>query len=583
MADDNNYISYTITVGGTSSVSQGPILSIVSFSEINKIPYASISIMDGDSSKQDFELSSGQEFNPGEKVIIELGYDGKNEVVFSGIIVRHRIKSRDGDPSSLNIECKHEVLKMCAGNKTAFFETKDDKVILTSLFNDSNVSGNLDLSGEFLSSENSLQFDASNWDYFMLRCEVNAKIVLFDGGDVLVQDPSLLGSAVEIFSYGKDILEFEFEADVENQYSNVDGFSWDSDKQKVITASGKPASFSQLENNGIKLAELGGVLSGETELFHGGEISEDELTSWANSKTTIASLNKVKGRIKITGNSSIKLGDIVEIKGVGDKFSGTVLVSAIKHEMNSGGWVTHIQFGLSNSWHSSRKDLNSKGASSLLPSVSGLQIGKVLKIDGDEKHRVQIALPVAGSDVTLWARMVFEDAGNKRGKVFWPEKDDEVIVGFLNSDPRSPVILGSLFSKSNIPPILADETNNEKGIISREGVKIIINDEDKSVNVETPDGNTIIINDKEKSIVLKDQNENSIKLEESGISIVSSGDINIKASKGDVNIDGAGDIALKGMNIKNEANAKFSAAGKGGAELTTSANAIIKGSMVQIN
>lgn len=583
MADQNNYISYTITAGGTTYVSQGPILSIVSYSEINKIPYASISIMDGDSSKQDFELSSGQEFNPGEKVIIELGYDGKNEVVFSGIIVRHRIKARAGDPSSLNIECKHAVLKMCSGNKTAFFEAKDDKAILTSLFNDSNVGGSLSLSGDFLSSEDSLQFDASNWDYFMLRCEANAKLVLFDAADVLVQDASLEGSPVETFNYGQDILEFEFEADAENQYSKVEGFSWDSDKQEVVMASGKPPSFAQLENTGIKLSELGGVLSGETELVHGGEISEDELGSWAKAKATIASLTKVKGRIKVTGNSSIKLGDLIEIKGVGNKFSGIVLVSAIKHEMNSGGWVTHIQFGLSNSWHSSRKDLNSMGASSLLPSVSGLQIGKVLKIDGDEKHRVQIALPVAGSDVIIWARMVFEDAGNDRGKVFWPEKDDEVIVGFLNSDPRSPVILGSLFSKSNNPPILPDETNNEKGIISREGVKIIINDEDKSVNIETPEGNTIIINDTEKSIVLQDQNENSIKLEESGISIVSNGDINIKASTGDVNIEGSGDIAIKGANIKNEANAKFSAEGQGGAELTTSGNAVIKGSMVQIN
>ena len=82
---------------------------------------------------------------------------------------------------------------------------------------------------------------------------------------------------------------------------------------------------------------------------------------------------------------------------------------------------------------------------------------------------------------------------------------------------------------------------------------------------------------------MQDQNENSIKLEESGISIVSNGDINIKASTGDVNIEGSGDIAIKGANIKNEANAKFSAEGQGGAELTTSGNAVIKGSMVQIN
>ena len=176
------------------------------------------------------------------------------------------------------------------------------------------------------------------------------------------------------------------------------------------------------------------VLGIDGQLSHGGEVSADELESWGNSKATIASLSKVIGRIKITGNSDIKIGDVIEIKGVGEKFSGNVMVSAIKQVVNNTGWFTDIQFGLNNNWYSTRNDLNSKYIGNLTPSVNGLQIGKVLKIDGDEKYRVLIALPVAGEDVQIWARMVFEDAGNNRGKIFWPEIDDEVIVGFLNSD-----------------------------------------------------------------------------------------------------------------------------------------------------
>ena len=113
---------------------------------------------------------------------------------------------------------------------------------------------------------------------------------------------------------------------------------------------------------------------------------------------------------------------------------------------------SHVQFGLSSDWYSF-KDINSPPAGNLLPSVNGLQIGKVLKIDGDEKYRIQVALPVAGDEVKIWARMIFEDAGNNRGKIFWPEKDDEVIIGFLNSDPRNPIVLGSLFSKKMSPPL----------------------------------------------------------------------------------------------------------------------------------
>jgi len=555
---------------------------MLTYSEINKIPYASISLTDGDPSKQDFELSSGKIFNPGEKISIEIGYDGKNKEVFSGIIIRHRIKSRNSESSLLYLECKHEALKMCGGRKTSYFEKKDDKAILSGLFSDSKVGGSLSCNGTFLKSDSSLQFDVSNWDYFMLRCQVNSKIVLFDGEKVSVEDPKLSGSAVKTFSYGQDILEFESEADAENQYDKIEGFSWDSDNQEVVNSMGKTSSFKQLENNGVKSSDLESVLSVNDSLFHSGEIPKDELTSWGTSKAVIASLSKVKGRIKISGDSSIKTGDVIEIKGVGDKFSGNVLVSAVRHEINNSGWVTNIQFGLNSKWHSSRTDINSPAAGSLLPSVNGLQIGKVLKIDGDEKYRIQIALPVAGSEVKIWARMIFEDAGKSRGIVFWPEVDDEVIVGFLNSDPRNPIILGSLFSKKNEPPIKPDKKNPDKGIITKEKVKIIISDEDKSVNIETPGGNSILLDDKKKSIVLEDQNKNSVKLEKSGISIVSKGDVNIEASK-KVNIKAKMDVTIEGMNVKNTAKAKFSAEGKAGAELQTSAIAIVKGSMVKIN
>ena len=582
MASVNNYVSYNIKVGSTTYASQGPILSILTYSEINKIPHASIMIMDGDPSKQDFALSSENIFNPGEKISIELGYDGTNNEVFSGIIIRHRIKSRSGNSSALYIECKHAAFKMVGGRKTNYFESQDDKAILKSVFGDSNVGGSLSCSGSFLESETSLQLDITNWDYFMLRCEANAKVVLFDGDNVIVDDPKLEGSPVATFNYGQDIFEFESEADAENQFNKLEGFSWDSDSQEVISAVGNLSSFTQLENTGINTTDMQSVLGIDGQLSHGGEVSADELESWGNSKATIASLSKVIGRIKIAGNSDIKIGDVIEIKGVGEKFSGNVMVSAIKQVVNNTGWFTDIQFGLNNNWYSTRNDLNSKYIGNLTPSVNGLQIGKVLKIDGDEKYRVLIALPVAGEDVQIWARMVFEDAGNNRGKIFWPEIDDEVIVGFLNSDPRHPVILGSLFSKTNVPPILPDEDNFEKGIITKEKVKIIINDEDKSVNIETPEGNSIFIDDETKSIILEDQNQNSITMDKSGITISSQGDINIESSKG-INITSQMDLKMEGMNIANTANAKFSADGQAGAELTTSAIAVVKGSMVQIN
>ena len=121
---ENNYISYSIKIGSKTYTSQGPFVSILTHTEINKIPFASISITDGDPSKQDFELSSGDIFNPGEKISIELGFNGNNSEVFSGIIIRHRIKSRNAEPSLLVIECKHATLKCAVEERQPILKIK---------------------------------------------------------------------------------------------------------------------------------------------------------------------------------------------------------------------------------------------------------------------------------------------------------------------------------------------------------------------------------------------------------------------------------------------------------------------------
>ena len=46
------------------------------------------------------------------------------------------------------------------------------------------------------------------------------------------------------------------EADSENLFSKVEGTSWDSDKQEVVKFLGKPSSFKQLENSGVKISNL---------------------------------------------------------------------------------------------------------------------------------------------------------------------------------------------------------------------------------------------------------------------------------------------------------------------------------------
>src|SRR5262249_8908533 len=153
--------------------------------------------------------------------------------------------------------------------------------------------------------------------------------------------------------------------------------------------------------------------------------------------------------------------------------NGLAFVSAVRHSIGDGNWYTDIQVGLSPNWFSKEDDVSALPASGLIPAISGLQIGIVTQLenDPDGEHRIQVRLPIIDKDADgIWARVACVDAGNERCSFFRPEVNDEVIVGFINDDPRQAVVLGMLNSSANPVPtdvFPENDDNNIKGFVTR--------------------------------------------------------------------------------------------------------------------
>jgi uncharacterized protein involved in type VI secretion and phage assembly len=167
------------------------------------------------------------------------------------------------------------------------------------------------------------------------------------------------------------------------------------------------------------------------------------------------------------------------------------------------------------------------------------------------------------------------DAGDNRGTFFRPEIGDEVVLGFLNGDPRDPIVLGSLHSSSKPSPIEPSDDNDEKGIITRSEMKLTFDDKDKIIRIQTADDKNIIrIDEKDQGIFIQDEHNNKIEMNSDGITITSASDLVLSAT---------GDVKVEGTNIEGAANAEVKFEGNSGAELSTSGIAVLKGSLVQIN
>jgi Rhs element Vgr protein len=452
------------------------MLSVIK--EINRIPTAKLTLKDGDAAAKTFEISNTAEFIPGKKITIKLGYDGKNQQVFKGIITRQGVQVKANGNAQLNVECRDEAIRMTVGRKSKYFENVKDSQATEELVKA--YSGlQADAADTNITHKELVQHHVTDWDFLLLRAEASGLLVLVEDGKIKTFKPDTHAEPVLQTSFGSSIMEFEAEMDARDQLKQVKAIAWDYSNQKLFTAETEEAKDIQQPGNlsGAKLAET--INLDEYELHHSGHVTEQELKSWTDNVMMRSRLAKIRGRVKITGFSGIKPGERRVLDGVGDRYNGNAFVTAVKNDIGNGSWETNIQFGLDPEAYSKiYKDINDEPAAGLVGGIRGLQIGKVVHLatDPDGEDRIQVRIATLDNNANgIWSRVACLDAGDDRGTFFRPELGDEVIVGFINDDPHDAVVLGMLnSSKNKAPP--ASDSNNEKGIFTRSKMRIHFNE-----------------------------------------------------------------------------------------------------------
>ena len=584
-------VEFIIEGNGKALSSVLPLVSIDVYYNINTIPKAIIVIEDGEMSQGAFPLSDGNELAPGSEVTIKLGYSTSSTPVFKGVVVRHGVSISKNGRSCVKIECRHKAIAMTCARKNANFLEKSDDDIVKKLTGDYGVSIKSSMGGA--PHKEILQYYCTDWDFMMTRAEANGCWLLADGDKLSIEKISAKGSAAVELTWGTDILEFKAEANALFQVKNVVAKSWDVTKQQVISGKSGMVSLGGQNNldNG-KLQKVLGVSSNTLQV--NSQVPKDALTSWAEADQLKNELSRICGSVVCLGTTKAKLGGLVELKNVGDRFKGGALVSGIHHVVRDGVWTTEFSFGMSKEWYSEKFETSAPISSGINCGVHGLLTGIVMQIheDPEKLNRVKVKIPLMENEKEdVWARLGGAYASEKFGCMFYPEVGDEVILGFFGGDPSSPVILGSLYSGKRTPPQALEQKNNIKQILTREKLSVEFNEEKKSITVTTPGKRKIVLDDDGKKISLEDGSGNKIEMSDSGIKMESKKDIVIDtngkfnvSAVGGINLAAkSGDLKGEGLNVEFTGKVGFTGKGNAKAEVSASGQTTIKGAMVMIN
>ncbi len=533
-----------VSAGATMPVTY-QLLSIDVHKELDRIPQAEIRVIDGSASLRSFAASDSTFFVPGSAMELSLRYEGSADTpVFSGIVVRHGVEASQKG-SVLTVVLKDPAIALTGLRKSAVFSDMDDATIIKKLLDGTDVAPGT-FEGTTPKHSNMVQFHCTVWDFILARADALGLAVVVEDGTLSLRKRALSGASAATLEYGiNQLYEFELELDAASQYAAMESVSWDPATQALTTA--VKAESVTLAPGNLDAATLAAAVGNSAQtLNHAVPVVADELQAWADGQLSRSRLAMLRGRISLPGLATLKLLDVIAIAGMGDRFNGQALITGLRHRFDRSGWRTDVQLGGPAESFGQRYRIHAPPAAGLLPAVSGLQIGVVADYveDTDGELRVKVLLPSIDMQSTsaVWARLASPDAGPARGLYFRPEPKDEVVVGFLNSDPRCPVILGSFFSSKNAAPTAMgtpDDKNQLRGIVSKAGTTLAFVDAKKpSVYIETAQGNKLLLDEDTGGISLTDQNGNSITLDKKGIAIKSAGTLTIEASK-EVTITGS--------------------------------------------
>lgn len=354
----------------------------------------------------------------------------------------------------------------------------------------------------------------------------------------------------------RDIFSFSTRVTSAEQISAVEVRSWDYSQKKLIsstasseklvteTGNGKGSSTSNEFNLNNKPPKITVV---DQPVF-----KPKEAEAMAQALCNELGGEFVYADAKAEGNPKIRVGQVINLEGMGDRYSGKYYVTETRHFYSQRVYTTDF----------SVRGLRGGSLFTTLSSQVHLQPGQTLLVgivtdNKDPKGwgRVKVKLPTLTEEHTSnWARVVGLGASDSRGFYCLPEVNDEVLVGFEHGDIHRPYIIGGVWNGKDATPETVDNTIQGgkvrlRTIKTRTGHTIEFVEEDgrgtkAGVYVTTAGGHKLHLNDSDGFVEIRTSGGHQIKMADRGmppstppaISISSIGDLSLSA-KGKLSLD----------------------------------------------
>ena len=498
------------------------------------------------------EWIDSDDFELGKMVEISVKGEGGTTKLLSGEITAIEPEFDTAGGSAVIIRGYDQSHRLHRTKQTKTYNQETDSDIAKKIARECGLKAKVDSTREV--HEYVCQDNQTDMEFLQDRAQrIGYRMYVEDGKLHFRQAPETEPEVPELI-LGENLLDFQARLTTAQQVTEVSVRGWDPKTKKEIIGQAKtPQDIPQVRDrrSGGEVAKRAFNVDSKEIVANRPVATQVEADALAQSICDEMGNAFIQAEGTCDGDPAVHAGAFVDLKGVGQRFSGRYRITNAIHRYDDSGYDTHFVI--------SGRRTNTLGQLLMTKSVSSrnVMVGIVTNnSDPDGLGRVKVKFPtLPGNEESYWARLVTPMAGDGRGFEFIPEVNDEVLVTFEHDDINRPFVLGALWNGKDKPPeasnqIVSSTGKVEKRIIrSRSGHTITLDDTDNSEKISIVDKtekNLIEIRSKHNSMEIKAGSKVEIYTDDGHKIVLDPSGINIEAATGK-------DLTLKANNIKIEA------------------------------
>ncbi|MGX4695366.1 phage baseplate assembly protein V [Streptomyces sp. JNUCC 63] len=537
--------------------------------EVGRHGRLTLIVQNWDADSRSVRHSDDGPFEPGAAIAVSLGYHSRLTTVFEGVIASLTAHFPRGGRPVLRVEGRSKSVLLEHPPRSRQLADVCDADVASAVAADYALSTDAadGVARPFVVSDR-----ISDWELLKRRAG-EMGWVTYVRGDTLVLRPPAPNKQPIRLDYTRDLVELHLTQDLTHAIGSAVGVAWDLDTLEAVESeqSAAAAGVDTGERAAHDVAAADSGWPARDERTESPAVAgSDEADARAVAAQRRAALAHYFGSGVVLGDPALRCDGWVSIAGAGTRMSGPHYVTAVRHRLSTGGYVTEFQVG---------------APPALVPPARtggrGLVLGIVEALDDPESlNRVKVRLPWrADAGDGVWARQANLDAGDGYGAVVVPNVGQEVLVGFVDGDPATPVVLGSLYNGAQRPPVFVGAgTNAVRALITPDGHALRLEDGDSAaVKLLSGKGHSVVLDDKGSEVVVTHAGSgNAIRLSGDGIELIAAqGDIKLSSAAGNITLDSLGLQAKASGPSTIETSATFG--------LKASGSLALNGSLVTIN